>query len=54
MQGAINYTVGLVRGRLATARIRLGVHVGAPVSRCHIRWLGLNAARRVLGRCVAY
>lgn len=50
IQGAINYTVGLVRGRLATARTRLGLFVSAPVSRCHIRWLGLSAARRVLGR----
>jgi hypothetical protein len=51
IQGAINYSVGLVRGRLATARTRLGLLVGgSPVSRCHMRWLGLSAARKVLGR----
>jgi len=50
VQGAINYTVALVRGRLSTARTRLGLLVSAPVSRCHIRWLGLSAARKVLGR----
>lgn len=50
IQGCVNYTVGLVRSRVALARTRLRLDVRCSVSRCHIRWLGLKAARAVLTR----
>ncbi|WIA23695.1 hypothetical protein OEZ85_000387 [Tetradesmus obliquus] len=50
IQGAINHCVGLVRARVLLARQRLGLDVRCNVSRCHIRWLGLVAAQRVLSR----
>lgn len=49
-QGCISYCVALIRGRVGVARARLGLDVRCTVSRCHVRWLGLTAARRVLGR----
>jgi hypothetical protein len=52
IQGCINYSVGLVRARVLLARQRLGLDVRCSVSRCHIRWLGLVAAQRVLTRWV--
>jgi hypothetical protein len=52
VQGCINYSVGLVRARVLLARQRLGLDVRCSVSRCHIRWLGLMAAQRVLRRWV--
>jgi hypothetical protein len=53
LQAAISYCVGLVRGRVGLARLRLCMDIRASVSRCHIRWLGLRAAQRVLSRCVS-
>jgi hypothetical protein len=50
IQGCINYSVGLVRARVLLARQRLGLDARCSVSRCHIRWLGLMAAQRVLSR----
>eukprot|EP00775_Hariotina_reticulata_P002142 gene2142-2461_t len=50
IQAAISYCVGLVRGRVGLARLRLSMDVRASISRCHIRWLGLKAAQRVLSR----
>jgi hypothetical protein len=40
----------LMASRCRGAAARCGVGVGWRVSRCHVRWLGLMAFRRVLGR----
>ncbi|KAI8464997.1 MAG: hypothetical protein J3K34DRAFT_438487 [Monoraphidium minutum] len=42
--------VSLVRSRIRLARARLGLDCRCGVSRCHVRWLGLVAFRRVLRR----
>lgn len=50
IQSSISYMVTMVRGRTRTAAARLGVFCRCNVSSCHVRWLGLKAFRRVLGR----
>jgi hypothetical protein len=54
IQGAISYTVSMIRSRCKIARLRLGLDVRCGVSRCHVRWLGLKAFHTVLKRWVRH
>mmetsp|Transcript_20917 Transcript_20917/g.66243 ORF Transcript_20917/g.66243 Transcript_20917/m.66243 type:complete len:120 (-) Transcript_20917:712-1071(-) len=50
IEGAIGYTVSLIRARARNVTSCVVQGRGTALSRCHIRWLGLTAFRTVLRR----
>jgi hypothetical protein len=50
VQACVACTAGMVRGRVRSARRRLGLDVRCCVTRAEVRWLGLAAFRAVLMR----